>query len=100
MLTLHADMQLQFITYEKSWQREAKDTVLTTYSTLLCHGTALTLVQCAEMEFLVMNFTKDSSLLIHAVHSLFYLRILQKIILYSGFKPSYRKIRETKNSIL
>ncbi len=29
------------------------------------------LVQCAEVEFLDMDFTKDSSLLLHAVHSLF-----------------------------
>jgi hypothetical protein len=41
------------------------------------------------MEFLDINF-------LHAVHSLFYWRILQETILYSGFKNPYKKIRETR----
>ncbi len=51
-----------------------------------------------EMEFMDMdiNLTKGSSLLLHAVHSLFYWRILKTIILLSGFKNPYRKIRETR----
>jgi hypothetical protein len=54
------------------------------------------------MEFLDIN----SSLLLNAIHSLFYWRILKKTILYSGFKNLYEKIRETRklrpmmNSIL
>jgi hypothetical protein len=31
-----------------------------------------------EMEFLDINCTKDSSLLLHAIHSAFYWRILKK----------------------
>jgi hypothetical protein len=48
------------------------------------------------MEFLDMNLTKDSSLLLHAIHSLFYWRILKKTLLYSGFKTPNRKKRETR----
>jgi hypothetical protein len=33
-----------------------------------------------------MNLTKDSILLLHAIHSLFYWQILQKTIFFSGFK--------------
>ncbi len=47
--------------------------------------------QRPEMEFLDINITKDLSLLIHAVHSPFYLRILKKSLLFSGFKISYNK---------
>ncbi len=50
-----------------------------------------------EMEFLDMNFTKDSSLLLHAIHSLFYLRILQKTTFYSGFKTPYKKYTKQEN---
>jgi hypothetical protein len=48
-----------------------------------------------DMEFLDMIWTKDSSLLLHAIHSLSYWRISQKIILYSGFKTPYIKFRGT-----
>ncbi len=48
------------------------------------------------MEFLEINFTKDSSLLLHAIHSLFYWRILKKNILFSGFKNPYKKFHEKK----
>jgi hypothetical protein len=52
----------------------------------------------AETGFLDINLTKDSSLLLHAIHSLFYCywRILKKTILFSGFKNPYKKIRETR----
>jgi hypothetical protein len=43
-----------------------------------------------------MILTKDSSILIHAFHSLFNWQILQKTIPYSGFKTPYKKIRETR----
>jgi hypothetical protein len=42
------------------------------------------------------QFTKESSLLLHAIHSPFYWRILKKIILYSDFNNPYKKICETK----
>jgi hypothetical protein len=42
------------------------------------------------------SLTKESSLLLHAIHSPFYWRILEKIILYSGFKNTYEKIRKTR----
>jgi hypothetical protein len=40
------------------------------------------------MEFLDINLTKGSSLLLHA--------ILKEIIFFSGFKNPHKKIRETK----
>jgi hypothetical protein len=43
------------------------------------------------MEFLDINFTKDFSLLLHAIHSLFYWRMLQKTKLCSGFKKYTQK---------
>jgi hypothetical protein len=48
------------------------------------------------MEFLDISLSKDSSILLHAVHSPFYLRILQKTIFYSGFKNPHEEIRETR----
>jgi hypothetical protein len=48
------------------------------------------------MKFLDIRLTKDSSLLIHAIKSAFYWRVLRKTILYSGFKKSIKQIRETK----
>jgi hypothetical protein len=50
----------------------------------------------AEMEFLDISLTKDSSLLLHVIHSPFYLRILKNPILLSGFNNPYKKIRETR----
>jgi hypothetical protein len=49
-----------------------------------------------EIEFLDIVLIKDSSLLVPAVHCPFYWRILNKTILFSGFKNSYEKIRETR----
>jgi hypothetical protein len=44
------------------------------------------------MEFSDMNLTKDSSLLLHAIHNLFYwIFFIQKTILYFGFKTPYIK---------
>ncbi len=43
------------------------------------------------MEFLDINLTKASSLLIHAIHSPFYWRISKKTILFPGFKNPYKK---------
>ncbi len=44
------------------------------------------------MEFLDINVTKNSSLLLHAIHSPFYhRRISKKTILFSGFKNPYKK---------
>jgi hypothetical protein len=45
-----------------------------------------------EMEFLDIYLLKDLSLLLRAVHSLFYWRILKKNILFSGLK----KIRDIR----
>ena len=41
------------------------------------------LVGGLEMEFLDINSTKDSSLLLYAIHSPFYWRILKKTILFT-----------------
>ncbi len=48
------------------------------------------------MEFLDINLTEDSSVLLDAIHSLFYRRILKKSIVYYDFKNPYKKICETK----
>jgi hypothetical protein len=48
------------------------------------------------MEFLDMNLTKVLSLLLYAIHSHFYWRILQKTILQSGFKNHDKKFNETR----
>jgi hypothetical protein len=48
------------------------------------------------MEFLNINSTKESSLVLHAIHSPFYWRIIKKTRLYSGFKNPYKKNRETR----
>ncbi len=47
-----------------------------------------------EMEFLDINLTKYTSLLLHAIHSPFYWQILKKTKLYSGINNRYKKIRE------
>ncbi len=48
-----------------------------------------------EIKFLDTNLTKDSSLLLLAIQSLFYWRILHKTIHYSGLKL-HTKICETR----
>ncbi len=48
------------------------------------------------MEFLDINLTEDSSLLLHAIHSPFYWADLKKTILFSGFKSPYKKFREAR----
>jgi hypothetical protein len=50
----------------------------------------------SDMEFLDINLTKDSSLLLYAIHSPFCWGILKKAILFSGFKNKYKKICETR----
>ncbi len=50
------------------------------------------------MKFLEINLTKKNlSLLLHAIHSPFYWRILKKTILFSSFQNFYKKIREERN---
>jgi hypothetical protein len=48
------------------------------------------------MEFLDLNLTKDSSLLLNAIHNPFYWLILKKPILFSGLKNDNKKIHKTK----
>jgi hypothetical protein len=48
------------------------------------------------MEFLDIKLTKDSSYLLHAIHSLSTGGFLKKSRLYSGFNNTYKKIRETR----
>ncbi len=48
-----------------------------------------------EMEFLDINLTKYTSLLLRAIHSPFYWQILKKTKLFSGINNLYKKIRET-----
>jgi hypothetical protein len=46
-------------------------------------------------EFLIINSTKDSKLLLYAIPSPFYFRILKKIIIYCGL-TYIQKNRETR----
>jgi hypothetical protein len=55
------------------------------------HAASLLRPAPTEMEFLDINVKKDSSLLLHAVHSPFYWRILRRTILYSGYKNTFKK---------
>ncbi len=48
------------------------------------------------MEFFDTSLTEDSSLLLHAIHSPLYWRILKKTILYSGLNNPYKKIPQNK----
>ncbi len=48
------------------------------------------------MELLNIKLTKELSLLLHAIHSPFYGRILKKTILFSGFLSPCKTIRETR----
>jgi hypothetical protein len=48
------------------------------------------------MEFLSINSTKDSSLLLPDIHSHFYWKVLKKTMLFSGFKIPFKKICETR----
>jgi hypothetical protein len=52
--------------------------------------------QLAEIEFLDTIFKKIWSLLLHAIQSPFYWRILKKTILFSGFKNRYQTIHEKR----
>ncbi len=48
------------------------------------------------MEFLDIDLTKDSSLLLHAIHSAFYWRILKKTIHIPGFKNPCKNLKNKK----
>jgi hypothetical protein len=48
------------------------------------------------MEFLDINLTKDTRILLYAIHSPFNRCILKKTILFSGFKNHYKKICKTR----
>ncbi len=50
-----------------------------------------------EMKFLDISLAKDSSLLLHAIHSPIYWRIFKKTLLFFGFENTYR---EKENSSL
>jgi hypothetical protein len=52
------------------------------------------------MEFLYISLTKDSSLLLEAIHSSFYWLILKKTTLYSGFKLSLHKNLRNKITLV
>ncbi len=51
------------------------------------------------MELLDINLIKDSSLFLHAIHNPFYWWILEKTILFSGFKNSYKNPRNKKTPV-
>ncbi len=51
------------------------------------------------MEFLDINFTKDSSLLLHDIHSLFYWRILKKNMLFFDLKSLQKNPQNMKTRV-
>jgi hypothetical protein len=55
---------------------------------------------CPEMEFLDIILTEDSSLLLHAIQSPFYWRILKKTIFFRGLKNLVQKNAKQENSSL
>jgi hypothetical protein len=56
------------------------------------------LLNSPEMEFLNINITKDLSLLLNAIHSPFYWRILKKTKLVFGLKNPLKKSVKQENS--
>jgi hypothetical protein len=52
------------------------------------------------MEFLDINVTKDSSLLLHDFYSTFYRQIFKKTRLFTGFQDPYQKSAKQENSSL
>ncbi len=52
------------------------------------------------MEFMDIHLMKDSSILLHAIHSPFYWRIVKKTILFFGFKNTYKKYAKQENANL
>jgi hypothetical protein len=54
----------------------------------------------AELEILDINLTKESSPLLHAIHSTFYWWILKKTILFSDFINPSKKSAKQENSSL
>jgi hypothetical protein len=57
------------------------------------------LIQCTEMEFLGISLTKDSSILLHAIHSHFYWQILKKTMLFYGFTNPLKNPRNKKTRV-
>ncbi len=53
-----------------------------------------------EMEFLDISLTKDSSLLLYAIHIPAYWWIFKKTILLSGFKNTYKKNPRNKKTLV
>jgi hypothetical protein len=62
-------------------------------------GPLLAYVEYTEMEFLDINLTKHSSLLLHAIHNPFYWGILKKMILLFGFKILTKNPRNKKTRV-
>ncbi len=56
-----------------------------------------TIYTSSEIEFLDINLTKDSSLLLHAIHSPFYLANFKENPTLLWFNNPYKKIREIEN---
>ncbi len=61
------------------------------------HRESINTEQYPEMEFLEINLTKDSSLLLHAIHSLFHWRIFKKM--YSSLVLKILTKKSTKKEI-
>ncbi len=51
-----------------------------------------------EMEFLDINVTKDSSLLLHAIYSPFLRQILKNTKLFTGFHGPFKKSAKQEKS--
>ncbi len=66
---------------------------------LVHQRTSRNMAAIPEMEFLDINLTKDSSLLLHAIHSPFYWRILKKTLLFLVFKILTKNPRNKKTQV-
>jgi hypothetical protein len=67
---------------------------------ILGKGQPILLHVVTEMEFFDVNLTKDSSLFLHAIHSLFYWRIYREPNSTLVFKTHTKKSAKQENSSL
>jgi hypothetical protein len=57
------------------------------------------MVHFPQIEFLDINLKQDSSLLFYAIHSQLYYQMLQKIILYLGYKNPSKNPQNKKTQV-
>ncbi len=60
------------------------------------HSSRTLVYKCTEMKFLDISLTKDSSLLLQAIHNPFYWQTLKKTIFFPSSDNLYKKISKTR----